>query len=234
VQNDAIATSLTSLLGLERQPIALGFASSPPADVAAAPAAGPSSCSFWTMADQGMFYASAAEHFNCPVGAMVMGFGLPPEVGEQLQGLVKTMCENNYLSPDEAAEIPTVQRQSAGIVYGPLAQFTTTPDLVLLWVSPEQAMLFNEATGNAAWTSSLMEVSGRPGCAALALADREQSGRLSLGCAGMRTFTGIEPGLLLATFPGGKAAELAESLQAARASNDVMESFYQNMANQFS
>ena len=48
----------------------------------------PSSCSFWRRAEQGVFYAPAEAHFNCPVGAMVMGFDLPQPVANELQQLV--------------------------------------------------------------------------------------------------------------------------------------------------
>jgi uncharacterized protein (DUF169 family) len=224
---------LTELLGLEQPPVALGFAASPPADTASPRRPVPSACTFWRHAEEGLFYASAEEHFNCPVGAMVMGFGLPQAVGEQLEGLVKSMCTQNYLSPDEVARIPAVQRQSAGILYGPLAEFPTQPDLVLLWLTPAQAMIFNEAAGNAEWSGALMEVSGRPGCAALALADSQQAARLSLGCAGMRTFTRIGPDRILASLPADKAADLVIALERTRAANDAMESFYQGHAAQF-
>src|SRR5258708_22777535 len=112
------------------------------------------------------------------------------------------MRGGQYLSMDEAAKIPSVGRQSAGIVYGPLHEFPLEPDVVLLWVNVAQAMLYSEAAGRAAWTATPMEVSGRPGCAAIPLAMRDNRPGLSLGCARMRTFT--EPGAAepLAAGPG--------------------------------
>lgn len=229
----AIATSMTELLGLEQPPVALAFAASPPEGAAPVPKKVPSACTFWRLAEQSVFYAPADSHFNCPVGSMVMGFGLPAEVGEQLQGLVKSMCDQNYLSPDEAAKIPTVGRESTGILYGPLAEFPSEPHLALLWLTPAQAMIFNEAMGRADWTGSLMEVSGRPGCTALPLADQQQAPRLSLGCIGMRTFTQIGPDRILASLPGGKLAEFVTALERSTAANAAMESFYQGHAAQF-
>ena len=38
-------------------------------------ASGPAACSFWRKAEAGVFYASAAQHLNCPIGAMTMGAG---------------------------------------------------------------------------------------------------------------------------------------------------------------
>jgi uncharacterized protein (DUF169 family) len=224
---------MSDLLGLEQRPVALSFATSAPDGSDPAPRKVPAACSFWRLAEEGVFYAPAESHFNCPVGSMVMGFGLPEAVGEQLQGLVKSMCDQNYLSPDEAAKIPTVQRESAGILYGPLAQFPIPPDLVLLWLTPAQAMIFSEAAGSADWTGPMMEVTGRPGCTALALADQKQDLRLSLGCIGMRTFTKIGPDRILASLPGSKLADFAAALERTTAANAAMESFYQGHAAEF-
>jgi uncharacterized protein (DUF169 family) len=220
------AQQLTALLSLQHPPVALAFAEQPPEGIAPAGQPVPSACTFWRQAEQGTFYAAAAQHFNCPVGSMVMGFELPEEVGEQLGGLVQSMCDARYLSMEEAAKIPTVGRHSAGIVYGPLHEFPLDPDLVLLWVNVAQAMLYSEAAGRAAWTATPMDVTGRPGCAALPLALRSGQPGLSLGCAGMRTFTEIGDDLTLAAIPGSALSGFAEALASTAESNAAMRSFY--------
>jgi uncharacterized protein (DUF169 family) len=220
------AQRLSSLLSLQHPPIALAFTDQPPDGVAQAGKPVPSACTFWRQAEQGTFYATAAEHFNCPVGSMVMGFELPAAVGEQLGGLVQSMCDAHYLSMDEAAKIPTVGRQSAGIVYGPLREFPLDPDLVLLWVNVAQAMLYSEAAGRAAWTATPMGVSGRPGCAALPLALNSGQPGMSLGCAGMRTFTEIGDDMNLAAVPGSALPEFVDALAGTVESNTAMRSFY--------
>ena len=220
------AQRLSSLLSLQHPPIALAFTDQPPDGIAQAGKPVPSACTFWRQAEQGTFYATAAEHFNCPVGSMVMGFELPAAVGEQLGGLVQSMCDAHYLSMDEAARIPTVGRQSAGIVYGPLHEFPLDPDLVLLWVNVAQAMLYSEAAGRAAWTATPMGVSGRPGCAALPLALNSGQPGMSLGCAGMRTFTEIGDDLNLAAVPGSALTGFVDALAGTVESNTAMRSFY--------
>jgi len=46
--------------------------------------------------------------------------------------------------------------------------FPVAPDLILTWMTPSQAMLYNEAEGDIQWVSSSPpKVLGRPGCAAL-------------------------------------------------------------------
>ncbi|HEX4060853.1 MAG TPA: DUF169 domain-containing protein [Streptosporangiaceae bacterium] len=220
------AQRLSTLLSLQNPPVALAFVGQSPDGIAQAAKPVPSACTFWRQAEQGTFYAAAAQHFNCPVGSMVMGFELPEAVGEQLGGLVKSMCDAGYLSMDEAAKIPTVGRASAGIVYGPLHEFPLAPDVVVLWVSVAQAMLYSEAAGRAAWTSAPMDVTGRPGCAALPRALNSNQPGMSLGCAGMRTFTEIGDDMNLAAIPGSALDGFIDALAGTVESNAAMRSFY--------
>lgn len=228
-----LSARLAELLELDTPPVALAFVEQQPADVEGFAGAVPSACSFWRRAEQSAFYASAEQHFNCPLGAMVMGFELPEQVGEQLGGLVESMCGQDYISPAEPAKVPTIQRKSAGIVYGPLADLPAKPDLILLWLTPEQAMLFNEAAGTANWDSARMQVSGRPGCAALPLAMNGEQAQLSLGCKGMRTFTGIDGSRMLAAVPGEKAEELLIALERTITANAAVSSYYQGQLAKF-
>ncbi len=220
------AQQLSALLSLRHPPIALAFVKDAPDGIAPPSSPVPSACTFWRQAEHGTFYAAADQHFNCPVGAMVMGFELPAAVNEQLGGLVQSMCEARYLSMDEAAKIPSVAKHSAGIVYGPLSEFPLDPDVVVMWVDVAQAMLYSEAAGRAAWTSAPMEVSGRPGCAALPIALQSNLPGMSLGCAGMRTFTEIGDDMNLAVLPGSALATFLDDLARTVESNNAMRSFY--------
>jgi uncharacterized protein (DUF169 family) len=222
-----ISARLVESLGLERPPVALKFGTERPPGVALPPTAVRSSCSFWRQAEGRVFYASAEDHFNCPVGSMVMGFELPSEVSQQLDDLVKFMCGECYISAEEAAKIPRVQQQGPGVLYGQLAMFPAEPDVILMWLIPHQAMIFNEAVGDVNWASELMQVSGRPGCAAIPRAlERHKSG-LSLGCAGMRTFSGIGDDELLAIVPGDQVEAFVEALERTVNANEAVMSYYQ-------
>lgn len=221
-----IADSLVSRLRLDGPVIALAFVAEVPPDVPVFEAEVPSACTLWRKAESSVFYAPAEKHFNCPVGAMTMGFPLPDDVQKDLAGVVGKMCDCDYLSPTEAGEIPTVQGQKSGIVYGPLKDFPMEPDLVLMWLKPSQAMLFSEAVGGAAWTSASMSVLGRPACAALPAALAADRASFSLGCMGMRTFTEISEDRLLAAVPAGKVDEYLRSLESTVAANETMHAFY--------
>jgi uncharacterized protein (DUF169 family) len=229
-----LARTLTEHLGLPSAPIALRFVDSPPPGTPQPDRAAPSACSFWPAAEHGTFYASAAQHMHCPVGAMVLGFELPEPVQQRLGELVTEMTACGYLVGDEPAAIPTVSRHHAGIVYGPLAESPAAPDLVLFWADARQAMMTNEAIGAADWTAGLPTVTGRPGCAALALATKNGKPTFSLGCAGMRTFTQVADDRILVAIPGGQIELFVSELVRLTAANNHMSGLYEQQRAQFS
>jgi uncharacterized protein (DUF169 family) len=228
MDNRARARTLVDELRLDQQPVAMSFVESVPAGVPTTDVATPSACTFWRLAERSLFYAPADRHYECPVGAMTMGFELPAEVQQQLMDAVTMMCEAGYLSPDEPAKIPTTGRKAAGIVYGPLAALPIEPDLLLLWLTPRQAMFYSEAVGTSRWTSAApATVWGRPACAALPAAMTSGRSSLSFGCTGMRTFTGVREDRLLAVLPGQQAGALADALAAVQRANTTMLAYYE-------
>jgi len=219
------ADELEDLLGLQSPAIALAFVDRPPDAVKEFTGEAPSACSFWRSAETGVFFAPARSHGNC-VGAMVMGFS-SIDLRESLTESVEMMVGSSYLTPEEVANIPSVAEDRAGIVYGPLRDCPLEPDVVMVWLSPAQAMLFGEAGGNVAWSDSSTGVLGRPACAALPLALESLRPELSLGCIGMRTFTEVSDDHLLGVLPGAVAASFAESLRATKDANGRMAAHYQ-------
>lgn len=225
---ETAALQLISVLNLETPPIAMALVDHKPVEIAAAIGTSPSACRFWRDAETRLFYASAEQHLGCPVGAMVMGFELPEFAKEDLERAVGQMIKCGYLGKDEPSRIPTMRGRAAGVVYGPLAQFTLQPDAVIVWLKARQAMLLNEAVGSCSWTESApMSVYGRPACAAIPLAT-EKGAALSFGCAGMRTFTKVPDDRMLAVIPGDRVEDVASSLARVSAANDAMQSFYNN------
>lgn len=233
MEGSRLAERIVDSLELELPPVALTFVDRVPDGVPSPPREVPSACSFWRDAEQGTFFASAAAHHNCAVGAMVMGFSLPTEVTQRLGELVTGMCEHGYLDENEASSIPAVDHQSAGIVYGTLAETSNVPSVVLFWVTPRQAMLCNEAVGAAHWTTPAPGLTGRPGCAALPVAMADSSPTLSLGCAGLRTFTGIAEDRMLLAVPGGELESFADAIEKLTAANAHMLDFYQGQREKF-
>ncbi len=227
----SLAQTLTSVLGLDRPPVAMAPVAQVPEGVPLFRGIAPSACSFWRQAEKELFAVSDSDHMNCPIGAMVMGFELTPQAQQMLETGLAMMCEVGYVKPEEAERIPSIAKTAAmgakAILYGPLSNFPVTPEAVVIWLQPSQAMLLREATGDAQWTSDVSsKIFGRPACAALAVAAQGSAVALSFGCSGMRTFTGIEPSYMLAALSGPLLGTMEESLRRAHAANCSMQEFY--------
>ncbi len=230
MNNADAAALLKGELNLDLEPVALACCDSAPENIAVHRTPRPSACSFWRDAETQLFYAPAESHFNCPVGAMVFGFDLPPAVSAELSTLVGTMTKCGYVGAGEPGAIPTQAKKGAkGILYGPLAAFPSPPDVVLMWLTPAQAMIVSEATGGAVWGSNAA-VLGRPACAAIPQSVNAGRAALSLGCTGMRTFTGIGPERLLAVVPAASLESFAQDVARLKAINEGMATFYKDRA----
>lgn len=221
------ARSITELLKLDHPPVGIMFASERPDGVEALADAAPSACAMWRVGEKRLFYADAEAHFGCAVGALTMGFELPADVQSRLGDTADLMRTSGYVAPEELEKLPTVDRPKSGIVYGPLSSFTEEPDLILMWLLPRQAMMFNEATDSVSWTLPGGSLLGRPACSALPVALNTSRAAVSMGCIGMRTFTEIPDAYLLAVLPGEKAAPFSEALAAKTEANRTMQSWYE-------
>lgn len=225
--NRTLAERLTTALALDIRPVALTFTDTPPEGTAPPDRVVPSACGFWRLAEKGVFYAPAEAHYNCPIGAMVMGFPLTDALQARLGDLVTSMCESSYLNPDEVDKIPGVRPSAGGILYGPLGDLPVPPQVTLIWLTPRQAMLYNEAAGTASWARDSIVSTGRPACAALPSALSAGTPALSWGCAGMRTFTEIPDDRMLAAVPGTYLESFVEDLERIVTSNGAMRAYYE-------
>lgn len=229
-----ISQEIVSALNLAIPPVALTFVDGQPEGIEIIEGEVPSFCAFWRLAETQVFYAPADKHYNCPIGAMVLGIDMPPEVQEELKTLVEKMCHSSYLCEDEPANIPTLSNQKGGVVYGPLKDFPIEPQLILMWLTPAQAMIFNEALGSCKWAESSQTMAlGRPACTAIPTALNQSSFAQSLGCAGMRTFTEIGDDQILAILNFREADSFLENMKVTLAANKEMEKYYLGKKNEF-
>ncbi len=227
------AGELTRRLGLTRPPVGIAFVTEPPPGVERLEEAVPSPCAMWTRAEKGVFYASADQHLNCAIGAATMGFELPQATSDTLMGLVEQMCAERYIAADEPPALPSVPGDKSGIVSGPLDELPTDPDVLLVWLSPAQAMIYNEAAGSANWTTDGPAIFGRPTCAALPAAMASSRPAMSLGCVGMRTFTQVPEDLMLGVIPAGEADSFLDAIDTAVRANEAMRPFYEGQRARF-
>lgn len=212
----------------------MAWVANPPPDVSRFSQAVPSACTFWPKAEEGVFFASAEDHMNCPIGAMTMGFDLDEPVKQDLMSLIDKMCVDQYIDPSEPGAIPGVEHSGTGIVYGPLEEFPIEPQVVLVWLTPRQLMIFSEATGDATWgEDERLAALGRPTCAALPIAIAASRAASSLGCIGMRTFTGIGDELILGVIPGSELGGFLDRLREKVEANETMREFYEERREAF-
>ena len=104
----SLAPILEDTLGLQLPPVALSFVNDRPPDLPVLETTVPSACAVWMLAETEVFYAPASAHFNCPLGAMVMGFALPEPQSAGLQEELGMMFGIEYVREAELPHVPTV------------------------------------------------------------------------------------------------------------------------------
>jgi uncharacterized protein (DUF169 family) len=228
------AKELEGLLGLEHAPIGISRMRSAPAGAARAGRDLPSACAYWREGEHRLIYADAAEHKNCPIGMMVMGFEPPAEVASEAQILVGNMAELGYLDPAEVAHLPMLPGGHAGVLYGPVQEFPERPEAVLLICSPSQAMLLSESLGGASlMPDSGRPLLGRPACSVISRAVLNDAAEMSLACKGARVLAELGSGEMLVAIPGDMLEASAEALRKATSANAGMEKLYREKQSRF-
>src|SRR5271156_1275134 len=127
------AARLKSLLALESRPVAVAFSAAPPAGLARGESPAASGCTYWKLAADGRsFYTNAEDHFGCPVGAHTHNVTLTPEKQKELQGMVGTMVQLEYIRMEEVPQIPQRHKPFGVASYAPLDAASFAPDAVLV------------------------------------------------------------------------------------------------------
>ena len=102
-------------------PVAVAFLTAPPAGMERIDRPAAAGCGYWKHASDGhAFYTTPEDHQNCTVGAFTHGVTLPPAKAEELQSLMGTMIELQYLRSDEVAGIPHRGSPMQVAAYAPL------------------------------------------------------------------------------------------------------------------
>lgn len=223
------------LLLLKRPPIGLAFVDTIPEQVEHTNRRVPSACTFWRLAEQDIFYATADDHQECPIGLMTMGFTMPEATQQRAEELVQTMASVQYFSPAEVSALPVVEKPHQSIVYGRLDRFPGEADIVLCILDTQQAMLTAESQGNVNWLQQGGQSAfGRPTCAVIPRALHTGLTSMSFGCVGARTYTGLTPGELVLTLPASQFAGLVDRLEIIVSANAALAPFYQGQKEKFS
>lgn len=217
---------LQSLLDLRSPPVALAFRSVPPPNVHRISKAAPAGCGYWKLAADGqVFFTEASDHYNCPIGAHTHGVDLPAEVAQELEGLVGTMVQMEYITMENLPKIPRRTAAFGVAVYAPLTAAPVAPDVVLLRGNPKQMMLVAEAA-QAAGIGHEMAAKLRPTCAIVPEAAEAGQTTLSIGCIGNRIYTGLGDDELYCAIPGSQVPAIVGKLETIITANRELEIFH--------
>jgi uncharacterized protein (DUF169 family) len=85
---------------------------------------------------------------------------------------------------DVVPQIPVVHERPGAVVYGPLAETPTDPDVVFLRLNAKQLMVLSDAIPG-------LRIEGKPQCHIIAVAKDEGEVAASVGCALSRVRTGM-------------------------------------------
>jgi uncharacterized protein (DUF169 family) len=106
--------------------------------------------------------------------------------------------------------IPVVAKRPAAVIYGPLAQATQRPDVVLVRASARGVMTIGDAAPD-------LVIEGKPQCHIIAIAKEQNRPAASVGCALSRARTGMSAQEMTCALPGARLEELTEAIVAAAA-----------------
>lgn len=223
-------TGLQELLGLRLSPVAIAFRESAPANIPRIERPAPAGCGYWRLAAEGReFYTEAADHYTCPVGAHTHGVALPREIAEELNGLVQTMVQMQYIKMEEIPTIPRRVQPFRVALYAPLAQASFDPDVVLIRGTVKQLMLAAEAA-QAAGIAGGGATMGRPTCAILPESLQSGMATASFGCIGNRVYTDLGDDEGYYAIPGANIAEVMNRLVAIVEANRQLSQFHKERA----
>lgn len=224
----AIAASLTTLLGLEHQPVAITFhdtapngstkyfdeaMSEPTEDGRSGRVAAP--CVFWMQGHESSFATLPADHGNCSVGQFTHGLVDAADILDKSD--VAALLEVGWVTMEAFAGVAALSHRPAAISYGPLADTPSIPDVVLLRVSPKQMMEIADAVP--------VEFSGKPQCQILPRAADRKVIAASMGCALSRARTGMSDYELTCAVPGERIQELADALATVTMADTAVEKY---------
>ena len=122
--------------------------------------------------------------------------------------------------------LPHVADQPESVVYGPLAERQTPPDVVLLRINGLGLMTLKDAFPE-------MPIEGKPQCHIVAMAKDQNAVAASVGCALSRSRTGMRSEEMTCVIPGARLAEVVETLEATVGLDRAMASYASADAKRF-
>jgi uncharacterized protein (DUF169 family) len=222
-----IARTLTDALKLRQPPIAvcLRVAESLPAGVSAKAPRVAAGCVFWEKAAQGGFATSAADHANCAIGTFTHNLDTTPAHEIDRRDALRVFADLGYVRPEDIPAIPVLAERPRHVVYAPLAAAPVPPDVVLLFVRPDQTLILSEASQSL--EGGFAPAMGRPACAVVPQVANTGRSALSLGCCGARAYLdALTDDVAVYAVPGARIEAYVQRVKELATANDVLTSFH--------
>ena len=228
-----IEENYSKALGLKRRPVAVKFLAKPPAGIAKFEGAEPSGCSYWRIAAAGKtFYTVPSDHYNCAIGSHTHNIPLPPERAAELEQTLSFMAGIGYIKKEEVPGIPRMPETPGAIVYSPLGDAPSDPDVVIFSGPAAQMMLLQEAAIRAG-RAAQFPLLGRPTCMAVPAA-LAHGAITSSGCVGNRVYTDLGESELYSVIPGKDVGRIAAELETIASANAKLMEYHMSRREEIS
>lgn len=223
----AIDRQLQQVLHLSLAPIAIRFADEPPEGTASSSDSVAAGCVFWERAASASFVTNAADHALCAIGIHTHHLsGAPQSHSGELATVLKVMSDMEYVRDEDVARIPVLERQARHVVYGPLAQQTVEPDVVMLFADSRDGLVITEAVDQV--ESGSPPALGRPACALVPQVVNTGRAATSLGCCGARAYVdALEPSVALWGLPGATVERYTARIAKLASANATLGTFHE-------
>ena len=165
----------------------------------------PAGCVFWNHGAERTFATAAEDHANCSVGSYTHGFLTLEEAAGKDD--VEAVLAAGWVDEAAVMGLPHVAERPGSVVYGPLAETSVAPDIVLLRINGFALMSLKSACPE-------LVIEGKPQCHIVAMAKDQGAVAASVGCALSRARTGMRPEEMTCVIPGARLAEVVDSLEA--------------------
>jgi uncharacterized protein (DUF169 family) len=223
----AIARTLTDALKLRQPPIAvcLHVGDTVPGGVSKQAPRVAAGCVFWEKAAGGGFATSAADHANCAIGTFTHNMDTTASHEVDRRDALRVFADLGYVRAEDIPAIPVLAERPRHVVYAPLADAPVTPDVVLLFVRPDQTLILSEASQQL--EGGFAPAMGRPACAVVPQVANTGRSALSLGCCGARAYLdALTDDVAVYALPGALIEKYAGRISELAKANEVLTSFH--------
>ena len=184
----------------------------------------PAGCVFWIHGAEKSFATNAADHANCSVGSLTHGFLTPEEAATKDD--VGAVLESGWVDEAAVGQLPVVTTRPGAVVYSPLADSQTEPDVVLVRINGLALMTLKDAFPD-------LQIEGKPQCHIIAIAKEQGAVAASVGCALSRSRTGMKAEEMTCAIPVRRLSEVVDALESTVTLDRAMASYASADAKRF-